>query len=216
MEVILLERVEKLGAMGEIVKVKPGYARNYLLPQKKAQRATKANLVQFEAERTRLEGLNAEKRTAAEVEGKKVDGTSIILVRQAGEAGQLYGSVSARDVAEAISESGTAVDRTQVRLEAPIKTIGLFTVGVSLHPELTVSVTVNVARSADEAKTQAKTGQAVVSEAERESAKAAATPELEEIFDEVTTEINEEINADEEGDVSSSEDDKDSEDGEKA
>lgn len=190
MEVILLERVDNLGGMGEVVKVKPGYARNYLLPKKKALRATKDNMAQFEAERAALEAVNTERRTAAEAEGKKLDGSSFILVRQAGEAGQLYGSVNARDIANTVSESGIKVDRSQIRIPAPIKTIGIFTIGVNLHPEVSVSVTINVARSAEEAKTQAKTGHAVLSEAEKEAAKVfEKTPDLEEIFEEVPQDI---------------------------
>jgi len=186
MDVILLERVEKLGAMGQVVKVKPGFARNYLLPQKKALRATKDNLAQFEAERARLEAANAERRSAAETEAKKHDGLSVVLIRQAGESGQLYGSVNARDIAGALSDAGVTVDRTQVNLETPIKTLGLFDIRVRLHPEVSISVTVNVARSADEAATQAKTGKALVQAEEVEAA-----PELEEIFEEVPVEKTE-------------------------
>ena len=161
MEVILLERVANLGQLGEVVKVKPGYARNFLLPKKKALRATKENLAYFEKQKGTLEAANADRRKQAEALGKKIDGTSVVIVRQAAESGQLYGSVSARDIAEAVSAQGTQIDRAAVVLNLAIKTLGLFTVAVSPHPEVSVKVTVNVARSEEEAKVQAKTGQAV-------------------------------------------------------
>ncbi|MSO84657.1 MAG: 50S ribosomal protein L9 [Rhodospirillales bacterium] len=162
MEVILLERVAKLGQMGEVVKVKAGYARNYLLPRKKALRATEENKKQFESRRTQLETQNVSRKTEADRISGKMKGLSVVLIRQAGEAGQLYGSVSTRDIATGVKDSGFTVDRQQVELNTPIKTLGLFQVPVHLHPEIAVTVTVNVARSAEEAKIQAKTGAAVV------------------------------------------------------
>jgi large subunit ribosomal protein L9 len=157
MEVILLERVSKLGHMGEVVKVKEGYARNFLLPRGKALRANDANKAKFEAQRAGLEAKNAEARNGAESEAKKVDGKSFVIIRQAGESGQLYGSVSPRDIAEAASAAtGVAVNRNHVELLSPIKTIGVYTVAVALHPEVSVNVQVNVARSEDEAAAQAR------------------------------------------------------------
>jgi len=176
MEVILLERIDKLGQMGDVVNVKPGYARNFLLPRKKALRATDANKQHFEAERAQLEASNLERRTDAETLSKKMDGTSVILVRQAGEAGQLYGSVAARDISAAVTEAGFTITRQQVELAHPIKALGLFDVRVSLHPEVDVTVVVNVARSEDEAKTQAKTGKAIVGAEEEEKPAAEAAP----------------------------------------
>ena len=156
MEVILLERVSKLGAMGETVKVKDGYARNFLLRRGKALRVTEANKAKFERERAVLEARNAERRSGAQTEAKGLDGKSFVLIRQAGESGQLYGSVSPRDIAEAASASGIKVERSHVLLDAPIKTIGLYTVTVAPHPEVEVKITVNVARSPDEAAAQAR------------------------------------------------------------
>ena len=169
MEVILLERIEKLGQMGDVVKVKSGYARNYLLPQKKALRATDANKQLFEVQRAQLEAANLEHRAEAEKVGKKMKGLSVVMVRQAGEAGQLYGSVNARDISTAVTEAGFAITRQQVELNQPIKALGLHPVRVSLHPEIGVEVIANVARSQDEAKVQAKTGKAVVSTEEQEA-----------------------------------------------
>ncbi len=157
MDVILLERVSKLGAMGEIVKVKDGYARNFLLPRAKALRANDANKAKFEVQRADLEARNAETRKGAEAEAKKIDGKSFVIIRQAGESGQLYGSVSPRDIADAASAaSGVPVHRNHVELVSPIKTIGMYDVDVSIHPEVTVKVKVNVARSEDEAAAQAR------------------------------------------------------------
>ncbi|MBT3237363.1 MAG: 50S ribosomal protein L9 [Rhodospirillaceae bacterium] len=170
MEVILLERIEKLGQMGDVVTVKSGYARNFLLPKSKALRATESNRAHFEAQRTQLEADNLKNRGEAEKVGEKLDGTSVILTRQAGEAGQLYGSVNARDIADAITEAGFSVNRQQVDLGQPIKMIGLHEIAVKLHPELSVTVTANVARSADEAAIQAETGKAVVGLDEEEAA----------------------------------------------
>ncbi len=193
MELILLERVEKLGQMGDVVTVKPGYARNYLLPKGKALRATESNRGRFEADKAQLEAQNLENRGEAEKVGEKLDGTAVILVRQAGEAGQLYGSVNARDIAEGLTTAGFSVSRQQVRLDVPIKSVGIHSVNVTLHPEVTVAVTANVARSADEAETQQQTGRAVLSQAEeeaREDAEAEAVAneammeQAEEIFEE--------------------------------
>jgi large subunit ribosomal protein L9 len=162
MEVILLERIAKLGQMGEVVKVKAGYARNYLLPRKKALRATDENKKLFETRRAQLEAQNIARKSDADRIAEKMKGLAVVLVRQAGEAGQLYGSVNARDIAAAVKDAGFTVDRQQVELNVPIKALGLVQVPVHLHPEVTVTVTVNVARSEDEAKIQARTGTAVV------------------------------------------------------
>jgi large subunit ribosomal protein L9 len=156
MEVILLERIQKLGSMGEVVKVKDGYARNYLFPQHKALRATDANKSKFERDRTVLEAKNEERRKAAMGDSGKLEGKSFVILRQAGESGQLYGSVSTRDIAEAASTAGVKVSRNHVLLDTPIKTIGLYTVQIALHPELAIPVTLNVARSQDEADAQAR------------------------------------------------------------
>jgi len=154
MDVILLERIARLGQMGEVVRVKDGYARNFLLPRKKALRANEANRKLFESQRVQLEAHNLERRTEAEQIAGKLDGQSFIIIRQAGETGQLYGSVSTRDIAQIAAEQGFTINRTQVNLNHPIKTIGLHSVIVSLHPEVEVSVSVNVARSTDEAERQ--------------------------------------------------------------
>jgi large subunit ribosomal protein L9 len=156
MDVILLERVPKLGYLGQVVKVRDGYARNFLLRQGKALRATAANKEKFERERAVLEARNAERRSSAEGEAKALDGMSFTLIRQAGESGQLYGSVSPRDIAEAASASGVAVERAHVQLDRPIKSIGLHSVKIAPHPEVEVAITVNVARSAEEAQAQAR------------------------------------------------------------
>ncbi len=156
MEVVLLERIEKLGQMGDVVQVKDGYARNFLLPRGKALRANKENLSRFEAERAQLEARNLEAKKEAEGVNEKLDGFSIIVIRQAGETGQLYGSVSPRDIAEGLTEGGFSVARGQVVLAAPIKTLGLYDVSVKLHPEVTSTVVVNVARTEEEAEAQAR------------------------------------------------------------
>jgi large subunit ribosomal protein L9 len=168
-ELILLQRVEKLGQMGEKVKVKPGYARNFLLPQKKAIRASKANLERFETERVQLEAQNIKRREEAERVAERVVGLSVVIIRQAGESGGLYGSVTARDVADACSAAGLGVSRQQVILEHPIKMLGLARVRVVLHPEVSIPVTVNVARSPEEADKQAR-GEAVGQAAEEDAA----------------------------------------------
>ena len=162
MEVILLERVEKLGLMGDVVNVKPGYARNYLLPKNKALSATATNKEQFENKRNEYEATNLETKNEAENIGKKLDGNLVTMVRQAGENGNLYGSVNARDVADGLVEIGYNVNRSQISLERPIKTVGLHPIKVALHPEVVVTVTANVARSEDEAKLQEKTGEAII------------------------------------------------------
>jgi large subunit ribosomal protein L9 len=174
MEVILLERVEKLGAMGQVVKVKAGYARNYLLPQGKALRATEANKQKFERDRSQLEARNAERRTGAEGEAVKLNGKSFTILRQAGEGGQLYGSVTTRDIAEAASGTTIEVERTQVMLEQPIKTIGMYKVRIALHPEVVTEVQVNVARTQDEADAQARGEILTGTISEREEARIAA------------------------------------------
>lgn len=156
MDVILLERVEKLGQMGDVVDVKPGYARNFLLPRGKALRANKANRQRFENERAQLEARNLELRTEAEAVQVKLDGESVTVIRQASESGQLYGSVATRDIAEGLTEGGFSVERQQVVLQRPIKVLGLHDVTVRLHPEVTATVTVNVARTQDEAERQAR------------------------------------------------------------
>ena len=156
MKVILLERVERLGALGEVVSVKDGFARNYLLPRSKALRANEANLKVFESQRKDIEARNAQNREGAERSAKTIDGSTYVIIRQAGEGGQLYGSVSGRDVAEAVAADGGEVDRSQVVLDKPIKTIGVHPVKVRLHPEVTITVNVNVARSKDEAERQAR------------------------------------------------------------
>src|ERR1700758_5335068 len=155
-ELILLERVEKLGQMGQLVKVKQGFARNFLLPQKKALRATKENLAYFETQRAQLEANNLQRKSEATEIGGKIEGLRVVIVRQAGESGQLYGSVSARDIAEAVTEAGFTIEKRQVVLDRPIKSLGLHPVRVALHPEISVTVTVNVAQSAEEAEMQAR------------------------------------------------------------
>ena len=164
MQVILLERIARLGQMGDVVRVRDGYARNFLLPQGKALRATKDNSKRFEAERAQLEARNLDRKNEAGEVAAKLDGKSFIVIRQAGETGQLYGSVTARDLADAVTAGGFSVGRAQVVLHQPIKTIGLHTVAIALHPEVESKVTVNVARSEDEALRQARgedlTGQA--------------------------------------------------------
>lgn len=156
MEVILLERVEKLGQIGDVVKVKNGFARNFLFPQHKALLATDANKAKFERERAAIEARNAKARAAAETDSQSIDGSTYVLIRQAGETGQLYGSVAARDIAEAATQAGHKIERKHVVLNQPIKTIGVHEVVIRLHPEVSVKLTVNVARSPDEAERQAK------------------------------------------------------------
>lgn len=175
MQVILLERVENLGAIGDEVKVRDGFARNFLLPQKKALRATEANRKVFEGRRAELEARNAEQKAAAEKASGKIDGSSYILIRSAGEAGQLYGSVSSRDIAEEIIKTGAKIDRSSVVLDKPIKTIGVHDVRVRLHAEVYANVKVNVARSPDEAERQARGENVISSAAEEDRAQAEAS-----------------------------------------
>ena len=156
MQVILLERIGRLGQMGDVVNVKDGFARNYLLPQGKALRATEANRKRFERERAQLEARDLELKSEAQAVSAKLDGHSFIIIRQAGESGQLYGSVSTRDIATAVTEGGFSVERHQVMLDRPIKSLGLHEIRVTLHPEVVPHITVNVARSADEAARQAR------------------------------------------------------------
>lgn len=156
MDIILLERIEKLGTIGDVVTVKDGYARNFLLPQKKALRANDANKAVFEANRDRLEQENAERRGDAEKVGGKVDGAQVVLIRAASNAGQLYGSVSVRDIVSGLTEQGHEVDKKQVIMGSPIKTIGMHDVTIALHPEVRVTVKANVARSDDEAELQSQ------------------------------------------------------------
>ena len=155
-ELILLQRVDKLGQMGDVVKVKPGYARNFLLPQKKALRANKNTLAQFEGQRVQLEAQNIKRREEAERLSERMAGLQVVIIRQAGESGSLYGSVSSRDIADGCAVSGLTVNRSQVVLDQPIKALGLVGVRLVLHPEVTLPITVNVARSVEEAEKQAR------------------------------------------------------------
>src|SRR5579863_7906108 len=170
MKVILLERVERLGSLGDVVSVKDGFARNFLLPRSKALRATEANMKVFEARRSDIEANNAKARDAASKSGDKLDGSSYVMIRQAGESGQLYGSVSGRDVADAVNAEGGKVDRPMVILDRPIKTLGVHPVRVRLHPEVTITVNINVARSQDEAERQARGENVLTSQFEAERA----------------------------------------------
>ena len=182
MQVILLERVAKLGQMGDEVKVRDGFARNFLLPQGKALRATEANRQVFEAQKAQLEARNLETRAEAQALADKLDGTSYVVIRSASDAGALYGSVTPRDIADAATAEGFSIDRRQVVLSAPIKTLGVHGLSVVLHPEVTASISVNVARSAEEAELQAsgKSIQELAAEAE-----AAAEFEIAELFDDI-------------------------------
>ena len=180
MEVILLERIEKLGQMGDVVTVKPGFARNFLLPQKKALRASDENRSYFESQRAQLEAENLERRKDAEAVASKIEVLNIVLTRQAGDSGQLYGSVSARDIADAVSEAGVTIARGQVMLDRPIKELGLHPVRVSLHPEVQVEVTANVARNEDEAELQRERGISITKIAEESEAAEAAVALAEE------------------------------------
>ncbi|HET6537211.1 MAG TPA: 50S ribosomal protein L9 [Sphingopyxis sp.] len=187
MEIILLERVEKLGGIGDVVTVKTGFARNFLLPNGKALRANEANRKLFEANRAKIEADNAERRSEAEVRSKDIDGTQIVLIRQASNTGQLYGSVAVRDIVDALAEDGVVgVTKGMVELERPIKSLGLVDVKVKLHPEVVVTISVNVARSPDEAEMQ-KQGIDVISamfeEEQAASAAAALEPDSEDDLD---------------------------------
>lgn len=182
MQVILLQRVAKLGQMGEVVNVRDGYARNFLLPQGKALRATEGNIASFETRKSQLEAQNLETRKEAEAVGAKLDGQSFVIIRSASDAGALYGSVTTRDAAEAATAGGFTVERGQVVLDKPIKDLGLHVVSVVLHPEVTVKMTLNIARSPEEAELQAagKSIQDLAAEAE-----AAAEFEIAELFDDI-------------------------------
>ena len=180
MQIILLERIEKLGQMGDLVTVKPGYARNYLLPQGKALRANKANMERFESERAQREADNLTKRSEAETEAKKMEGLAVNMVRAASEMGQLFGSVTSRDIAEAVTEAGFTISRSQVIMDRAIKTLGLTDTRIRLHPEVSVSVIVNIARSLAEAETQLKTGVAVTGEADDSNQQTASPAETSE------------------------------------
>jgi len=180
MQVVLLERVEKLGQIGDVVKVKDGFARNYLLPKKKALRATKANLAYFETQRTQLEARNLELRKEAEQVGGKLKGKTFVLLRQAGDRGQLYGSVSPRDIADVVTAGGFSIARTQVPIDKAIKNIGMHDVSVVLHPEVRVHVTINVARTEDEAERQARGEDVLAEQTEQEEALANAEALFEE------------------------------------
>ncbi len=186
MQVILLERIEKLGQMGDIVTVKNGFARNYLVPHGKALRATKTNLAGFEQRRVQLEAQNLQRKEEATAAAAKIDRRSVVIVRQAGEGGQLYGSVNARDIAAAFTEAGVTFGRQQVRLASPIKTLGIHQIRVALHPEVHVTVEVNIARSPEEAEMQANPALAAAAAeaeaAERAEQAAAEAPEPEDEF----------------------------------
>ncbi len=170
-QIILLERVDNLGDMGDVVTVKPGYARNFLLPQGKALRATKDNVAYFESQKKDIEANSAKHKKEAEATAKKLDGTKVALIRQASERGQLYGSVSARDIADAVNEKGFSIERNQVAMLQNYKLIGLFDVPVTLHPEVKVSITINIARSKEEAEIQQKTGRALIAGTDEDDAK---------------------------------------------
>jgi len=182
MEIVLLQRIEKLGQMGDVVNVRDGYARNYLLPQGKALRATKVNLARFEAERAQLEARNLEHRKEAERLGTELDGQHFVIIRAASEAGALYGSVTTRDIADVVTEAGMSLDRRQVILDTPTKTLGLHPIRVELHPEVIVNITINVARSAEEAEIQASGKSIQDARAEEE---AEAEFEIAELFEDV-------------------------------
>lgn len=185
-DVILLERVEKLGQMGQVVNVKPGYARNYLLPRKKALRATKENLAYFERERAQLEATNLQRKGEASEIAGRLEGLSVVILRQAGESGQLYGSVSARDIADAVTAAGFTIEKRQVVLERPIKSLGLHAVRVVLHPEVSAHVTANVAQSAEEAAIREK------GETPREEREEPSEETSEQTAEEVSAEASEE------------------------
>jgi large subunit ribosomal protein L9 len=188
MQVILLERVEKLGQIGDEVRVKDGFARNFLLPKKKALRATKANREFFQTQKAQIEANNLKLKGEAEKIGQKLDGQKFVLLRQAGDRGQLYGSVSPRDVADAMEKAGFKVDRHQVSISVAIKSIGLFTLPVVLHPEVKVNIVVNVARSEDEAERQARGEDVLAEKTDAEEAKVAA----EDLFEEGAAPVEEE------------------------
>ncbi len=192
MQVVLLERIAKLGQMGDIVTVKDGYARNFLLPQGKALRANKQNMERFESERAQLEADNLKLKTEAEAVKAKMDGESVIIIRQSSETGQLYGSVNTRDIATSYTEAGFSLNKSQIILDAPIKELGIYDISVSLHPEVEANVKINVARTEEEAELQAR-GESVTIEAEEEEA-----VEIEEVFEEgVEVSLDDEAQAEE-------------------
>ncbi len=205
MDIILLERIENLGGLGEIVRVKDGYARNFLLPQKKALRATDENKERFECERDALEKINDERRDGALSDAEKIEGKDFVLIRQASDTLQLYGSVTARDIADAIIDSGVDIKRQQVRLDRPIKTLGIFEVRVAIHPEVIVTVKANVARSEEEAEIQAEGGsilpaheqEALDKAAAAGAAREAALQAAEDVFEEPEKELQAMAEADE-------------------
>lgn len=197
MQVILLERVGKLGQMGDVVTVRDGHARNYLLPQGKALRATKENIARFERERAQIEARNLELRKEAEAVAEKLDGQTFVVIRQSSDTGQLYGSVSTRDIAELVSESGISIARSQILLDRPIKTLGLHSVRIQLHAEVDVHITLNVARSQDEADLQAQ-GQDVTAMREETEYEHTSREDLEEEFFEPGVEPEDEIEQPEE------------------
>jgi large subunit ribosomal protein L9 len=174
MKVVLLERVEGKGSIGDVVTVKDGYARNFLLPMHKALRATAANLKVFEAQKVEIEARNERAKAAASKSGENLDGTTYVMIRQAGETGQLYGSVSGRDVADAVNAEGGKIDRAMVVLDRPIKTLGVHPVKVKLHAEVTVTVNINIARSVDEAERQARGENVITSQFEEDAAQTAS------------------------------------------
>ncbi|MCB1680309.1 MAG: 50S ribosomal protein L9 [Rhodospirillales bacterium] len=184
-KIILLEHVENLGEMGDVVTVKPGYARNFLLPQKKALRASKENVAYFEAQKKHLAAENEKRKKEAQKLADKINGLKIPLIRQASEGGQLYGSVNARDIADAIlASSKVTVERNMVRVNQNFKMLGLFPVDIMVHPEIKVTVTINIARSLEEAETQAKTGQALIAGESQSLAEAQAEEVLKDVLDE--------------------------------
>ena len=205
MDVILLERVEKLGQMGDVVDVKPGYARNFLLPRGKALRANKANRQRFENERAQLEARNLELRTEAEAVQTKLDGESVIVIRQASESGQLYGSVATRDIAAGLTENGFTVERQQVSQQRPIKILGLHEVLIRLHPEVTATVTVNVARTAEEAERQARGEDVTIDRTDEEEEAALLAEEVFEDAEQAAALEAEDGDAADEGDEAPSE-----------
>jgi len=182
MEVVLLERIERLGQMGDVVNVKPGYARNFLLPQKKALRANKANLEHFEGQRQQLEAENLQRRDEAQSVADRLNGLKVTVIRSAGESGQLYGSVSGRDIADAVAEGGFTVGRQQVIVERPVKALGFHDFRIRLHPEVEAIVIANVARSEDEAQTQARLGRALIGMDDEDDQQDAA-PEVAELLE---------------------------------
>jgi large subunit ribosomal protein L9 len=202
MQIILLERIEKLGQMGDLVNVKTGYARNFLIPQGKALRANKSNMERFEAERAQREASNLALRKDAETEAAKMDGLAVSMVRAASEMGQLFGSVTSRDIAEAVTEAGFTITRNQVIMDRSIKTLGLTETRIRLHPEVSITVVVNIARSLAEAETQLKTGVAVTGDIDDDNS---TTPEVKAVSEEATPEVEGEASPAEAADAESDE-----------